>query len=66
MHNEIVNFDNLDNETDTLIIKGDYLFETFNYKLTNLPTSLNKVICYCEDWHSHAQNVFLSNGFSII
>ncbi len=44
MHNEIVNFDNLDNETETLIIKGDFLFETFNYTLNNLPTSLNKII----------------------
>lgn len=37
-----------------------------NKVISKLPTPLNKVTCYCEDWHSHAQNIFISNGFSVI
>ncbi len=44
MQDKIVDFDNLDNNVDKLIIRGEYLFETFNYELNNLPPTLNKII----------------------
>ena len=28
-----------------------------------LPKSILKISCECEDWHTSAQNVFISNGF---
>lgn len=37
-----------------------------NKVISKLPTPLNKVTCYCEDWHSHAHSVFFETGFKLI
>jgi hypothetical protein len=37
-----------------------------NKVLQKLPHPFTKITCRCEDWHNDAQNVFKSNGFTIV